>query len=289
MLVSKIKEIRNGRVIVKDAEWDNMNYAGEIHGCKVFRDDKDRYHVYRNGKSILSYQYGSWSQLERDVAKKVGANDSKTKDKHSKTRDRNLTEINQERRNLENAYAQALRDGDKASAKGYSDRLEELRKEAIKAEEKRDEERKNFGDTKDEDDIFKKRQIEIAKKTLRMPDAMVNIIGGMTKAEAREILKKYGVNEGPKDAIDPTQPKNIAAAKNLSKAQGQAASDGGPGSGKKGHSTHHLPDPTTHQERRKERANLQKYFENAMRSGNIKEAQKHSQRLAHINSLQLKG
>jgi len=532
MLVSKMKII-GGRVKMKDAEWDNMNYAGEIHGCKVFRDDKDRYHVYRNGKSILSYQYGSWSQLERDVAKKVGANDSKTKDKHSKTRDRNLTEINQERRNLENAYAQALRDGDKSLARGYSNRLEELRKEAIKAEEKRDEERKNFGDTKDEDDIFKKRQIEIAKKTLRMPDAMVNIIGGMTKAEAREILKKYGVSEDSKtkdekiisiatpqwegdikiidgthfemkakgtdrwswalhigqaddhilnalkakgvlkdngrffatdsktkdsfydvfakrdgrgqkfnnkplileeanelvehinkagmpsvekgsaerviimgsktkdvvlvngyeirpspesrtwvvmkdgdvikrfndyesayrfakgdsvkdgkrppdeaikkyapqapsylrnhpmwspvdyayfrykgipdeqikaywdrdhrlgnkpatwgdskDAYEATKPKNIAAAKNLSKAQGQAASDGGPGSGKKGHTSHNLPDPSTHQERRKERANLQKYFENAMRSGNIKEAQKHSQRLAHINSLQLKG
>jgi len=50
----------------------------------------------------------------------------------------------------------------------------------------------------DEDNIFKKRQIEIAKKTLRMPDAMVNIIGRMTKAEAREILKKYNVSESEK-------------------------------------------------------------------------------------------
>jgi hypothetical protein len=91
------------------------------------------------------------------------------------------------------------------------------------------------------------------------------------------------------DAIDPTKPKNIAAAKNLSVAQGQAASDGGRGSGKKGHTSHNFPDPSTHQERRKERANLQKYFENARRSGNTKEAQKHSQRLAHINLLQLKG
>lgn len=91
------------------------------------------------------------------------------------------------------------------------------------------------------------------------------------------------------DAVDPTKPKNIAAAKSLSVAQGKAASDGGPGSGQKGHTTHHIPDPSTHQERRKERANLQKYIENARRSGNIKEAQKHSQRLAHINSLQLKG
>jgi hypothetical protein len=90
-----------------------------------------------------------------------------------------------------------------------------------------------------------------------------------------------------KDAYEATKPKNIAAAKNLSKAQGQAASDGGPGSGQKGHKSAHIPDPSTHKERRKERANLQKYIENARRSGNIKEAQKHSQRLAHINSLSL--
>jgi len=102
------------------------------------------------------------------------------------------------------------------------------------------------------------------------------------------VEKMLGISDS-KDAIDPTKPKNIAAAKNLSVAQGKAASDGGPGSGQKGHTTHHIPDPSTHQERRKERANLQKYIENARRSGNIKEAQKHSQRLAHINSLQLKG
>ena len=45
----------------------------------------------------------------------------------------------------------------------------------------------------DEDDIFKKRQIEIAKKTLNMPDAMVAVAGGPSKAEAREILKKFGI------------------------------------------------------------------------------------------------
>ena len=80
MLVSKIKEIRNGRVITKDF----------------------------------------------------------------KTKDRNLVDINQERRRLEDKYEQALRDGDKGLAKIYSNRLEELRKEAIEAENKRDEERKNF-------------------------------------------------------------------------------------------------------------------------------------------------
>lgn len=79
--------------------------------------------------------------------------------------------------------------------------------------------------SKDEDDIFKKRQIEIAKKTLRMPDAMVGVIGGMTKEEAKEILKKYGVSESEdeKEPIDPTNPKNIASAKTKAVAGGQAA------------------------------------------------------------------
>lgn len=38
-------------------------------------------------------------------------------------------------------------------------------------------------------DIFWKRQVEIAKKTLKMPDAILGVIGGQTKAEAREILR----------------------------------------------------------------------------------------------------
>ncbi len=44
-------------------------------------------------------------------------------------------------------------------------------------------------------------QIQIAKKTIRMPDAMANVMGGMTKDQAREILKKRGIsfNEGSYD------------------------------------------------------------------------------------------
>lgn len=42
-------------------------------------------------------------------------------------------------------------------------------------------------------DTATKHQIEIAKKTLRMPDAMAKVMGGMTKEEARELLKKYRI------------------------------------------------------------------------------------------------
>ena len=38
-------------------------------------------------------------------------------------------------------------------------------------------------------------QIRIARKTLRMPGAMVGVMGGMNKEKAKEILKKYGVKE----------------------------------------------------------------------------------------------
>lgn len=41
--------------------------------------------------------------------------------------------------------------------------------------------------------IFAKRQIDIAKKTLKMSDSGAKIMGGMTKEEAREILKKYKI------------------------------------------------------------------------------------------------
>lgn len=35
-------------------------------------------------------------------------------------------------------------------------------------------------------------QLAIAKKTLRMPDVMAEVMGGMTKQQAREVLKRIG-------------------------------------------------------------------------------------------------
>ncbi len=35
--------------------------------------------------------------------------------------------------------------------------------------------------------------INVAKATLRMNDEIANIMGGMTKQEAREVLKKHGI------------------------------------------------------------------------------------------------
>lgn len=42
-------------------------------------------------------------------------------------------------------------------------------------------------------DVFTKHQIKIAKQTLRMSNAGAFIMGGMTKDEARTILKKHGI------------------------------------------------------------------------------------------------
>jgi len=36
-------------------------------------------------------------------------------------------------------------------------------------------------------------QIRVALKTLKMPSAMLGVMGGMTKEEARKILMKYGI------------------------------------------------------------------------------------------------
>jgi len=41
--------------------------------------------------------------------------------------------------------------------------------------------------------VFAKHQINIAKRTLQLSDVGAFILGGMTKEEAREILKKYGI------------------------------------------------------------------------------------------------
>jgi hypothetical protein len=42
-------------------------------------------------------------------------------------------------------------------------------------------------------DIPTQHQLRIAKQTLRMPDAMARVMGGMTKEEARRLLKVHGM------------------------------------------------------------------------------------------------
>ena len=55
-----------------------------------------------------------------------------------------------------------------------------------------------YGDSKTKDapsinDPVVKNQIRVALKTLKMPSAMLGVMGGMTKEQAKEILRKYGV------------------------------------------------------------------------------------------------
>lgn len=45
------------------------------------------------------------------------------------------------------------------------------------------------------ENVFDKNQLKIAKATLKMTDAGANVMGGMTKDEAREFLKKIGWSE----------------------------------------------------------------------------------------------
>lgn len=42
-------------------------------------------------------------------------------------------------------------------------------------------------------DVFRKHQIAIAKKTMKMSDVGALIMGGMTKVEAKKILDEEGI------------------------------------------------------------------------------------------------
>jgi len=42
------------------------------------------------------------------------------------------------------------------------------------------------------EDVARKHQLKIARDTLRMSDVGALIMGGMTKEEARDFLRKYG-------------------------------------------------------------------------------------------------
>lgn len=42
-------------------------------------------------------------------------------------------------------------------------------------------------------DVVLKHQIKIAKSTLKMSDVGARIMGGMTKEEARNLLRKHGI------------------------------------------------------------------------------------------------
>ncbi len=46
-------------------------------------------------------------------------------------------------------------------------------------------------------DIFTKHQIKIAKQTLKYSDAGALVMGGMTKEQAKEILRKHGILSTP--------------------------------------------------------------------------------------------
>ena len=54
--------------------------------------------------------------------------------------------------------------------------------------------------------VVQQHLIKIAKDTLRMPDAMLGVMGGMTKEQAREILRKHGIRfkENPGDETNET-------------------------------------------------------------------------------------
>jgi hypothetical protein len=61
-----------------------------------------------------------------------------------------------------------------------------------------------FKEGMNEADVFAKHQIAIAKKTLKMSDMGAQAMGGMTKEEAREILKKHNIKfkEGVKPGVN---------------------------------------------------------------------------------------
>ena len=40
--------------------------------------------------------------------------------------------------------------------------------------------------------VFERHQLKIARKTLKMNDVAIRIMGGMTKAEALRIIDRYG-------------------------------------------------------------------------------------------------
>lgn len=43
------------------------------------------------------------------------------------------------------------------------------------------------------ENVFLTHQINIAKKTINMPDAILNVLGGMTKIEAEKILNENNI------------------------------------------------------------------------------------------------
>jgi hypothetical protein len=45
-------------------------------------------------------------------------------------------------------------------------------------------------------DVFSHHQLKIARQTLRLTDLGAEILGGMTKEEARLILRKHGGKDG---------------------------------------------------------------------------------------------
>lgn len=43
--------------------------------------------------------------------------------------------------------------------------------------------------------VFERHQANIARQTLRMPDAILGVMGGMTREQARSFLEEHGLKE----------------------------------------------------------------------------------------------
>jgi hypothetical protein len=47
--------------------------------------------------------------------------------------------------------------------------------------------------------VFERHAINIARQTLKMPDAILGVMGGMTKEQARAYLQHHGLQEEEKE------------------------------------------------------------------------------------------
>ena len=227
MLVSKIKEIKNGRVITKDAKTKDSFYD-------VFAKRDGRRQKFNNKPLALEeanelvehINKAGMPSVEKGSAERVIIMDSKTKDE-----EKYFVRFiwNGEEKGV-TLYASQLaqvggfKSSPEESAKKYMEKLFSPDVKVISVS--------SLGkDSKTRDG----RSVEEIQKEIREVSNEIDKIvlsgGRVTLTDPLTIKINRLRNElrqakGPKDSIDPTKPKNIAAAKNLSKAQGQAASDG---------------------------------------------------------------
>jgi len=230
MLLSDLKEIKDGRIIMKGSFIKDSRIIlkdGEPKDSKT--KDADYKNYYDVGKDVglsgekliqyVEYMRQRWPEKEKSPLELSGYCKEWAR-RFARGDAWKLSDLSGQRilermgitdsKSTKDQIAELECQKEQAKKMGYGTDAYDAHIEELKKQEDTFTQDPKTKDEKIPDDPFIKNQIIVAKKTLKMANPMLGVMGGMTKEEARQILKKYGIKvEDSKTKDDYTYPEDF--------------------------------------------------------------------------------